>query len=67
MPDELITLDYARHPGRSDIPALTGLRFVAAFSVLIAHGFAAILAGHETPYGAIYCVRQASGFGSEYS
>jgi peptidoglycan/LPS O-acetylase OafA/YrhL len=63
MPDELITLDYARHPGRSDIPALTGLRFVAAFSVLIAHGFAAILAGHEMPYGAIYWVRQASGFG----
>jgi peptidoglycan/LPS O-acetylase OafA/YrhL len=63
MPDELTTVDHVRRPGRPDIPALTGLRFVAAFSVLIAHGFAAILAAHETPYGAIYWVRQASGFG----
>jgi peptidoglycan/LPS O-acetylase OafA/YrhL len=63
MPDELTTVDYAHPRDRSDIPALTGLRFVAAFSVLVAHGFAAILANHETPYGVIYWVRQASGFG----
>jgi peptidoglycan/LPS O-acetylase OafA/YrhL len=63
MPDELITAGYAHPPDRPDIPALTGLRFVAAFSVLIAHGVTAILANHETPYGLIYWVRQASGFG----
>jgi peptidoglycan/LPS O-acetylase OafA/YrhL len=63
MPNELITADHAHHPDRPDIPALTGLRFYAAFFVLIAHGCAALLADHETPYGAIYWVRQASGFG----
>ncbi len=63
MPDELTTADHAHHPDRPDIPALTGLRFYAAFFVLIAHGCAAVLADHETPYGAIYWVRQASGFG----
>src|SRR5580658_2392414 len=50
-------------PDRPDIPALTGLRFYAAFFVLIAHGCAALLVVHETPDGAIYWVRQASGFG----
>src|SRR6202451_2265689 len=63
MPDELTTTDHAHHPDWPDIPALTGLRFYAAFFVLIAHGCAAVLADHETPYGAIYWVRQASGFG----
>jgi len=63
MPDELTTADHAHHPDRPDVPALTGLRFYAAFFVLIAHGCAALLADHETPYGAIYWVRQASGFG----
>ena len=63
MPDELTTADHARHPDRTDIPALTGLRFYAAFFVLIAHGCAALLAVHETPDGAIYWIRQASGFG----
>jgi peptidoglycan/LPS O-acetylase OafA/YrhL len=63
MPDELTTADHAHHPDWPDIPALTGLRFYAAFFVLIAHGCAAVLADHETPYGAIYWVRQASGFG----
>jgi peptidoglycan/LPS O-acetylase OafA/YrhL len=63
MPDELTTADHTHHPDRPDIPALTGLRFYAAFFVLIAHGCAAVLADHETPYGAIYWVRQASGFG----
>jgi peptidoglycan/LPS O-acetylase OafA/YrhL len=63
MPNELTTADHAHHPDRPGIPALTGLRFYAAFFVLIAHGCAALLADHETPYGAIYWVRQASGFG----
>src|SRR6202050_2679685 len=63
MPDELTTADHARHPDRPDIPALTGLRFYAAFFVLIAHACAALLAVQETPDGAIYWIRQASGFG----
>jgi peptidoglycan/LPS O-acetylase OafA/YrhL len=63
MLDELTTADHARHPDRPDIPALTGLRFYAAFFVLIAHACAALLAVHETPDGAIYWIRQASGFG----
>ena len=63
MPDELPAVSHGRSANRPDIPALTGLRFVAAFSVLIAHGCAAILADYETPYGAIYWLRQASGFG----
>jgi peptidoglycan/LPS O-acetylase OafA/YrhL len=48
---------------RQDLPALTGLRFVAAFSVLIGHGFGWILAGHETPGGVVFWVSQISGFG----
>jgi len=63
MPDELTTVECDPAPDRPDIPALTGLRFVAALSVLIAHGCAAILASHETQYGVIYWMRQASGFG----
>ena len=50
-------------PRRQDIPALTGLRFFAAFSVLIGHGFSWILHSHETPGGAIYWISQISGFG----
>ena len=63
MPDELTAADHARHRDRPDIPALTGLRFYAAFFVLIAHGCAALLAIHETPDGTVYWIRQASGFG----
>ena len=57
---------FARYaPGlpHQDVPALTGLRFVAAFCVLVAHGVSMMLAEHETPLGAIYWLRQASGFG----
>src|SRR5262245_48554605 len=50
-------------PLRQDLPTLTGLRFVAAFSVLIGHGFAWILADHETPGGVVFWVSQISGFG----
>ena len=34
---------------RPDVPALTGLRFLAAFSVLLAHGLAATVANNEPP------------------
>jgi peptidoglycan/LPS O-acetylase OafA/YrhL len=50
-------------PPRQDVPALTGLRFVAAFSVLIGHGFAWMLQSHATPWGIVYWVGEASGFG----
>jgi peptidoglycan/LPS O-acetylase OafA/YrhL len=50
-------------PYRKDVPPLTGLRFVAAFSVLLGHGFGWMLKSHETPLGAIYWIEQSSGFG----
>lgn len=49
------------HP--DDVPGLTGLRFLAAFSVLIAHGFAVLMQGHDFPGGVVYWLTQASGFG----
>jgi peptidoglycan/LPS O-acetylase OafA/YrhL len=49
------------HP--DDVPGLTGLRFLAAFSVLIAHGFAVLMQGRDAPGGAVYWFTQASGFG----
>src|SRR5580700_6973645 len=48
---------------RHDVPALTGLRFVAAFSVLLAHGLAATVAINEPPQGAVLWLMQLSGFG----
>jgi peptidoglycan/LPS O-acetylase OafA/YrhL len=54
---------HVRAAGRDEVPALTGLRFVAAFSVLIAHAVSTILASYEAPLNAIYWLRQASGFG----
>jgi peptidoglycan/LPS O-acetylase OafA/YrhL len=48
---------------RPDVPALTGLRFLAAFSVLLAHGLSATVANNEPPQGAVYWLMQASGFG----
>ena len=39
---------------RPDVPALTGLRFLAAFSVLLAHGLAATLTNNEPPKGAVF-------------
>ena len=55
--------EQSRRPHLKDIPALTGLRFVAAFSVLLAHGVSTLLADHETPLGTVYWLKQASGFG----
>jgi peptidoglycan/LPS O-acetylase OafA/YrhL len=49
------------HP--AEVPGLTGLRFVAAFSVLIAHGTGVLLHGHERPGSIAYWCTQASGFG----
>jgi peptidoglycan/LPS O-acetylase OafA/YrhL len=48
---------------RPDVPALTGLRFLAAFSVLLAHGLAATVANNEPPQGAVLWLMQFSGFG----
>jgi peptidoglycan/LPS O-acetylase OafA/YrhL len=48
---------------RPDVAALTGLRFLAAFSVLLAHGVAATLTNDEPPEGAVLWLMQASGFG----
>src|SRR5580704_5392348 len=49
------------HP--AEVPGLTGLRFVAAFSVLVAHGTGVLLHGHERPGSIAYWCTQASGFG----
>ena len=48
---------------RPDVPALTGLRFLAAFFVLLAHGLSATLTNNEPPKGAVLWLMQASGFG----
>jgi peptidoglycan/LPS O-acetylase OafA/YrhL len=48
---------------RHDVPALTGLRFLAAFSVLLAHGLAATLANNAPPQGVVLWLMQSSGFG----
>jgi peptidoglycan/LPS O-acetylase OafA/YrhL len=48
---------------RSDVPALTGLRFLAAFAVLLAHGLAATVASNGPPYGVVLWLMQLSGFG----
>jgi peptidoglycan/LPS O-acetylase OafA/YrhL len=43
---------------RDTVPGLTGLRFVAAFCVLIAHGVTVLMGGYD-----VYWIKQASGFG----
>jgi peptidoglycan/LPS O-acetylase OafA/YrhL len=43
---------------RDTVPGLTGLRFVAAFCVLIAHSVTVLMGGYE-----VYWIKQASGFG----
>ena len=48
---------------RQEVPALTGLRFLAAFSVLLAHGLGATFASDQPPQGAVGWLMQASGFG----
>jgi peptidoglycan/LPS O-acetylase OafA/YrhL len=67
MPVEPIRADSAApavSPARrEDLPVLTGLRFLAAFSVLIGHGAVFILNFETKNYDAVYWLRQASGFG----
>lgn len=46
-----------------EVPGLTGLRFVAAFSVLLAHSMSVLMHKYETPQGVVYWCMQASGFG----
>jgi len=48
---------------RQEVPALTGLRFLAAFSVLLAHGLGATFANDQPPQGAVRWLMEASGFG----
>jgi peptidoglycan/LPS O-acetylase OafA/YrhL len=48
---------------RPDVPALTGLRFLAAFSVLLAHGVFATVTNNEPPQGAALWLTRSSGFG----
>src|SRR5580700_8230740 len=48
---------------RRDVPALTGLRFLAAFAVLLAHGLAATVASNEPAQGIVLRLMQLSGFG----
>jgi peptidoglycan/LPS O-acetylase OafA/YrhL len=49
------------HP--DEVPTLTGLRFLAAFSVVVAHGTAVLMHGHELPGSVAYWCTQASDFG----
>src|SRR3977135_1829528 len=67
MPVEPIRADSAATAAssarREDLPVLTGLRFLAAFSVLIGHGAVFILNFETKNYDAVYWLRQASGFG----
>src|SRR4029077_15148301 len=48
---------------RPDVPAMTGLRFLAPFSVLLAPGLAATLANNQPPQGLVLWLMQSSGFG----
>ena len=48
---------------RPELPVLTGLRFMAAFGVLLGHSLTTIFAFAEKPYGVIYWLGEASGVG----
>ena len=48
---------------REEVPGLTGLRFVAAFSVLLAHSFAVLMRGHLADMPQLNWFTQAAGFG----
>jgi len=51
------------HPSHKILLPLTGLRFLAAFSVLVAHGASVLLGFAEVPFDTITWLKQASGFG----
>jgi hypothetical protein len=53
----------AGKPRRPDVPALTGLRFVAAFSVLLAHGVSATMTNNQPAEGVVFWLTTASGPG----
>jgi len=46
-----------------DVPGLTGLRFVAALSVLLGHSLTLLFNSHQTPEGIITWLERATGFG----
>ena len=48
---------------REEVPALTGLQFLAAFAVLLGHSATFLLNLETEAYGAVYWLRQSSGFG----
>lgn len=48
---------------RQEVPALTGLRFLAAFSVLLAHAVSATFADDQPAQGAVLWLTRISGFG----
>ena len=48
---------------REPLPVLTGLRFLAAFSVMIGHGLGAFLGHAQADFGPIYWFSQLSGLG----
>jgi peptidoglycan/LPS O-acetylase OafA/YrhL len=50
-------------PRRHEVPALTGLRFLAAFSVLLAHSLSATFGNGKSPQGVVMWLMTASGFG----
>lgn len=53
----------AGKPAHDEVPGLTGLRFVAAFSVLIAHSFAVLMRSHLAAMPQLTWFMQAAGFG----
>src|ERR1700676_2943376 len=52
---------FVSAPHREDVPGLTGLRFVAAFCVLIAHCLAILMRGHEATF--VFWLMQSANFG----
>ncbi len=50
-------------PHREEVQGLTGLRFLAAFAVLVAHSSAVLMPGQEASIGIVYWLRVSSGFG----
>jgi peptidoglycan/LPS O-acetylase OafA/YrhL len=61
--DSISSAAYLGKQRREDVPALTGLRFIAAFSVLLGHGLSWVLESSDVPSGILYWLSQASGFG----
>lgn len=58
-----VSASSSASPNRAQLPVLTGLRFAAAFAVLIGHTQSTLLVAHTLPGNAVYWAEQASGFG----